>query len=50
MKIWFKSYNPADAASDFGVRGRSVVDMAPECRLRSYVVGTIAQARRLLPQ
>jgi len=40
----------ANAAPDFGVRGRSIADMAPERRPRSHLVGTIAQAGKLLPQ
>jgi len=45
-----KIFGTADAARDFGVRGRSIADMVPECRPRSHVVGTNAQAGKLLPQ
>jgi len=48
--LWNKLSGTADAAPDFGVRGRSIAEMAPECRPRSHVVGTIAQAGKLLPQ
>jgi len=48
--FWNKLLGTADAAPDFGVRGRSIAGMAPECRPRSHVVDTIAQAGKWLPQ